>query len=292
MGGLRSYTISQTRTGQPVASPVGFTIIEVLIVLAITSFMFIGGISLINGKQANTSFSQSIRNIQSELEQVINDVGSGYYINSGTIKCDSSPGGPVMTVSGTPVEQGSNGSCIFMGKALHFAVAGADPEAYNVYTIAGLRNNDSLSPFTAKAKLVAKPTVGSPVPNVYETKRLQYGMTIVKMYYDGDVSNQIGAFAVVSAPSGIGNADGSQQVNFVALADVTIIPKMSATTAVNKINGNWSTATDKSITSPPKGIQICFRSGGSQQSGLMTLGALGRQGTVDLKIFSNVSCTP
>jgi len=179
-----------------------------------------------------------------------------------------------------------------MGKALHFAVAGTDPEVYNVYTIAGLRSSNSLSPFTAKARLVAKPTAASTVPDVFETKRLQYGLEIVKMYYDGNESNKIGAFGVVSAPSGIGNDDGSQQVNFVALTNTTIVPKMPATTAVTRINGNWSPAPDKSITSPAKGIQLCFRSGGSQQSGLVTLGVLGRQGTVDLKIFSNVSCTP
>jgi hypothetical protein len=59
----------------------------------------------------------------------------------------------------------------------------------------------------------------------------------------------------------------------------------SAATNINaRIQDTTQTA------NPNNGIKLCFASGGTDQSGLMTIGAAGQPG-VSLKIFSNGTCT-
>ena len=269
----------------------GFTIIEVLIVLAVTSFMLISAVYLISNKQNQTSFDQSIRNVQTELQQVASDVASGYYQSDGNISCTSTSGLPKLT--DTAADLGTNDGCVFLGKMVQYGVAPlADPQTYNIYTIAGLQGTQ-LAPSTdlisAKSRLIARGSAATEasVPDVYDTKQLQYGLTLSKMYYNNNQTNPIRAFGFVSSLKTIGADDTSQQDDIVVIPVGTIAADKVA--AVDGIN--TALLDGSAVVNPADGVQLCFNSGGTDQSGLITVGGHGRQsGLIDLKIFSTQDC--
>lgn len=268
----------------------GFTIVEVMIVLAVTSAMFVAAAVLISGRQNITAFNQSTRALQTQLQQIINEVGSGYYLNDGTVACAKGgpAGGPKLTAGST--EQGANVDCIFLGKVIQFAVDGTDPEEYNVYTVLGLRGsalNPSLDLSSAKARLLAKGTAAgdAAVPDVFDTKKMQYGLQVSKVYYNNNTGNAIGAVGFTSSLSSLGSADGSQQVNVLALSGTGL--HAAKATAVSQINAGLATA----VMNPADGVQVCVNSGSTKQSALLSIGGAGRQGVVDLRIYTNQDCT-
>lgn len=275
----------------------GFTIIEILIVLAVTAALFTSAVLLINGKQRVSSFNQAIHNVQTELQQSINEVGSGYYPNNGNISCTAGGGsGPQLSNAAAP--QGTNEACLFIGKVDQFAVgsAAADPQTYNVYTIVGLRggfNSLSTNFLDSKARVIAKGVSegNSSIPDAFETKNLLYGLTVVGLYYNGSPANTAEAIGFASNLSSLSASDGSQQINIFAVPHIALMNlHLDKATAVTDINSRLG-ALPPTALNPPQGVQICFMSGGTQQSGLITIGAGSRAGNVDLKIFSNTSCT-
>lgn len=120
----------------------GYTIIEVMIFLAISLVIAASSWSLISGKQAETEFNQKMRDTQSKIQDWINDVSTGFTggdpsQQSCTISAIHRPqlqtGGP----SSTP-------NCIFLGKAIQFTdpsysgTPNQDEELYT-YSIFGCR---------------------------------------------------------------------------------------------------------------------------------------------------------
>jgi prepilin-type N-terminal cleavage/methylation domain-containing protein len=276
----------------------GFTVIEVMIVLAVTGLLFATSIVLISGKQNQTAFDQSIRQIQSQIQQVINEVSIGYYANLGDVQC--SGGGSAVTLTkaaGTP--QGSNSGCIFLGKALQFQVDTKDPEEFNVYSIAALQKGgpggvDSSTLAEARPKVIAPSSAETGLPDSTTVDTLQNGLTTVKMWYNGGVGNRdIGVVAFTSSLAKFNSTtgaimSGSQQVRVVPIDDNNVKSKLgqSKTSAVDVINSNLPTGT----LDPSAGVFICFASGGTDQSGLITIGNNGRQLSVKLDIKSGKNC--
>ena len=125
----------------------GFTIIEVMVVLAVSGAILLAAIYLVGGRQNDTEFTQAINDIQSQIQETINDTINGYYPYSASFQCSTS-GAPGNTGQGT---SGSiSGACTFVGKALQFGVLKGDgsgnhtnPEQYETYTIAGQQTNDT-----------------------------------------------------------------------------------------------------------------------------------------------------
>src|ERR1700761_7227045 len=107
----------------------GFTIIEVLIVLAISSALLISAAALISGRQAKTEFMTGINNTQQQIQQIINETASGYYPNAGNFTCTGSLVGGVVSFSNAASQQGTNAGCIFMGKAIQFGLGSSGDDA-------------------------------------------------------------------------------------------------------------------------------------------------------------------
>ena len=59
--------------------PLGYTIIEVMIVLAVSGLMFIIAATFINGKQQRATFTAGVNEMASELQNVIEQVNDGSY---------------------------------------------------------------------------------------------------------------------------------------------------------------------------------------------------------------------
>lgn len=134
----------------------GYTIIEVMIFLAVSGFMFVLAASFISGKQAEVDFRQSMNNINSKLNGIINQVSNGENPTYANLKCVGSSSGPQIG-SGSQT-QGTNGGqpgsnysgCIYLGEVLQFNVDG-DSTKYNTYVIAANQHDGFGSAVTSFA---------------------------------------------------------------------------------------------------------------------------------------------
>lgn len=270
----------------------GYTIIEVLIVLAVTAGLFVAAAIMIGGRQNRTAFEQATRNVQSQIQQVISEVATGYYPNNGDFRCTATATGPQFSSGAAPA--GTNSGCVFVGKVIQFGVAGTDPEQFVVYTLAGLQKRagsttEAVNRTESQPKVVAPTTSDSSIPDRSVTNRLDNGLTTYRMWYNNGGADQlIGAVGFMQSfakYTGSNINSGAQNVISVAVAGTSL--NASRTATADAINANFpSSPFDTS-----GGISICFVSGSTDQSGLVTIGGNNRNQAVTLDMKSNRTCS-
>lgn len=147
--------------------PRGFTIFEVMIVLAISGLLFFLAINTVTGAQSKAEFTQAVRDVETQLTDVANDVSNGYFpSNNG--KCDVAGGFPRF-VAGT-VQQGANDKCIFIGKAVQF-----NKNSFDIYTLAGNKKNSSGQDITSLGDPDLKALANT---TTVQTKKLLFGLQV------------------------------------------------------------------------------------------------------------------
>jgi type II secretory pathway pseudopilin PulG len=214
----------------------GYTIIEVLIFLAVSGALLAISMLYLSGRDAETRFSQSMRDVQSKFQDWINDVPSGYpgatsgRTSLSTLNCKITGGDKVqLNKSGG----GNNTQCIFLGKAIQVTTAASPPttgQESKIYAYSVFGRHDLTDPITGEDRLVNNlveanpmPTVGVPgvsgnadLTEVYQlggsTKVLSVNSTSVD--YTGTVhsghSRMIGLYLSFSQLSA--NRNGSQEL--------------------------------------------------------------------------------
>ena len=283
----------------------GFTIVEVIIVLGITGVLLASALILVRGQQNKTEFSQAINDIESQINDVMNDVATGFYPNTDNFTCTAGASAPLITSSGGgSAQQGKKLGCIFMGRALQFGVSGTSGSGFNNYTVVGLTqyNDVNIGLRDAATLSEARPTAlapasSSPVnfPDATVSDSLKYGLQITKInYFDSNNTAQsiagfvfMGSLAVLS--SGTGNlVSGSQHVDIVPITMATPGNTNATPTAfVDQVN----TMGNNAVVNPPGGIVMCFKSGGTYQYGIITIGSNGRTLSTKLTILDSASAT-
>lgn len=145
----------------------GYTIVEVLIFLAISSVLAISALMLMSGRQRNTEFTQAVNELESQLRDIANDVTTGYFPNPGNISCTVSGATDAPALSTGGADPGTNTSCIYVGRAIQF-----DSNSMRVYSALGRRQangSDVKDVFESKPKLVAQKSAIDTAPNAIET---------------------------------------------------------------------------------------------------------------------------
>lgn len=254
----------------------GFTIVETLIVLAVTSALFVSTALLVSGRQQKTQFAVGIRNLQQQIQQVINETRSGYFPDSGNFSC-AATGGPVPynvnLTAAAGKEQGTNGECIFAGKTIVFDPVD-HPSTFNVYSLAARRQKSGEEVKTAaEANITAiAPTTSSPtIPDLTVQTTIPNNIEYVKgkAVGAGGWNTQGQAVAIISSFANfqtVGTGSGGSQRMLLARYGA-----WNPSDEVSNIN--------KEMNNPPvniyplftNGVQLCFKSGGTNQSGLITI---------------------
>ncbi len=232
----------------------GYTIVEVMIFLAISGFMFIIAATFVSGKQSRSEFRQGLNDLNSQVQQAISDVSNGFYPSNGDFSCQASTSGvPVFTIA--PNETGTNQGCVFLGKVIQFNTGSS---SYKVLSVAGRQfapnSNDVAASFSdAMPRVVRPPT--SPV-DLTQTTPLNWGLSVSKIINEGSVVSTlaIGFFGGYSNYNSGGLQSGAQSV-------VTIPITTSAINAGIK---------DAGIVANPN-ILICL-DGGNGQFGSLHIG--------------------
>lgn len=119
-------------------SHAGYTIVEVMIVLAVSSVMFLIAANFISGKQARTAFTSGTNTFNTRMQELITQVENGQFSDV-SFSCSASGNAakPIAIDSSVAGSQGSNSDCVFVGKFVHFGVDG-DKTKYDVMLLAGL----------------------------------------------------------------------------------------------------------------------------------------------------------
>jgi hypothetical protein len=156
-------------------APLGYTIVEVMVVLAISTAMFVMASSFINGRQATTAFTQGTNDFTHRIQAVIDQVNDGEFSDI-NIQCNG--GGGLITAPslGGGQGQGKNAPCVFLGKDINLA---RDRTTYEVIPVAGSRlNNTGVAPTTlltneADAKFIDPLRTTSQIPQNLDIRNVR-----------------------------------------------------------------------------------------------------------------------
>lgn len=291
----------------------GFTIVEVMIVLAVTTLLFISIAMTISGKQQHAEFDSAIRDVQAQIQQIINQTGAGYY-PAGDYTCAASGDDGSVTIQPDPghSSQGQNSDCVFLGNALHFSdgsSSGGDAipsDTFLTYPIAGLAS--ATGTFDQADPTIIDPTISK--------NQLQYGLHVIAMndVTQADTPISIGSFAIVQSlgkdatdnPGALAN--GAQSLELVVPNNPAGDPDDPDDSASPSLLSNGTQAEETALNSlfqsdgydtsdgsdnsysQSTAVTICFASGSTNQSGLITVGNDNNSLSVELKVFDDNQC--
>src|SRR5690349_7237200 len=113
-----------------------YTIVEVMIVLAVSAMLLVGALALIGSQSQKTQFTQAINDIRTQMNDIINNVSTGYYANTNNFSCTPTLGGGPNIVPAASNTQGGNGGCAYIGRAVQFN-PGANLKQFTMYNLVG-----------------------------------------------------------------------------------------------------------------------------------------------------------
>ena len=173
----------------------GYTLIEVMIVLAVTGALFISAVGVFSGRTDSTQFSQAIYDLQSQVQSYANQVSTGTFPATSAYSCQAAGNPVVPTLSVANQAQSTNQDCLYVGRAI-LAIPGSN-QLY-VYSVLGLRDlyqgsTDTGQTVTSLAQ--ASPDVAKITStNTYvlsEAYQFLPGLTILSSkYYSTATTNQ------------------------------------------------------------------------------------------------------
>src|SRR4051794_28986018 len=103
--------------------PFGYTLIEVLIVVAISAMLYVGVVTIFSGQNRRIQFEQSMLDLQSKIQNYAGKIQAGTYpdATAAGYKCTKSPTlgqGPYFDRPGGVIDPATNQDCIFIGRAI------------------------------------------------------------------------------------------------------------------------------------------------------------------------------
>jgi Tfp pilus assembly protein PilE len=190
----------------------GYTLIEVMIFLAVSSVMLAVTIVAIRGQEAHTEFVTSMNDVSTKMQQWIDQVVNGYSstsasASSSNFTCTVTPPGnpntrPALNVVATGNVRGANPDCIFLGKVVQFNDQGNPTINNHIYTYSVIGRRTNIDPSTgnvatSKDLLSARPiaAAGPPV-DLTEDYHIPSGTRVIKIVKTlvGDTDSKLGGF--------------------------------------------------------------------------------------------------
>lgn len=245
----------------------GYTIIEVIIVLAISGAIFLSAVTIFAGKQARTQYYQAMQDVNSQISTSISDVRVSLFPGAGQYTCSLQGNRPTLDPVASPGTNptGTSGDCIYLGKAF-LVDTGATPGTIKSYSVLGTR----LNPSTGK---VATSFAQSNPEGVLNSN-------LVEQYTLG-ANSTIKSSKVISTSGVESSAD---LVGFYNSLDATSSSGSQSLAAYGYLGfpsnpgpGRLKTALEQATPSPPDPLtpiskwKLCFSSGSSNQTALLSV---------------------
>jgi prepilin-type N-terminal cleavage/methylation domain-containing protein len=175
----------------------GFTIIEVMVVLAVTGFMFLAALEATNGQISQATFTSGLSQLASQIQDGADQVENGSYSNVPLATCvppgiGSTMGVQVSFPNGS-AGQGSNSHCVFAGTLFQFVPAGSSGD-YEQLSLAASRTCPNGAPLVLYCYDEPTPFGGTgigpiePNPNLTVQNSVPDNLTIQVMGYTDTIS--------------------------------------------------------------------------------------------------------
>jgi type II secretory pathway pseudopilin PulG len=265
--------------------PLGYTILEVMIFLAISGIMFLMAAAFVQGKQAKSEFRQGINALNTNIRDVINDVDNGFDPSLSNFNCTAGGSGAVV-FGASSRGQGENLGCTFIGKVVQFNVHGTNNTGINVFSIAGRQYKTTQDEGTTPSSFseVFPKVIYDSGSGVDQTKSntLEWGIRVTRLLSNGAEVSGVGFF------NSFGNYDvtntltsGSQSVLAMPIAGAGDMTKANMISLLNTGGIN-----DSAVTSNPN-ITACIE-GGDNQFATLTIGGInGQRLTTTINILNS-----
>lgn len=246
----------------------GYTILEVLIFIAISGFMLIAAMVAIGGRQQDVQFSQAARDFENKVNDIISDVEVGYFVRDAKFSCSVSgttPPSPNIDYdplsSETGNRQGQTGDCVLLGKTIVMgeeAVLSSnasdvvDKAVLRIFDMAGVRlDEDGNQVSTVEDAMPAPLLTGESPVTTYD---LRYGLEVEKVvvYNESDSSKTESAevLSVINIASAGSVADVANDIapkagsTSARVQTATFDSGISADTGINNFARDWRYAGD------------------------------------------------
>lgn len=241
----------------------GYTITEVMIFLAVTTGIFVMVASTFNQRQRNNQFYTAVREMESQVQDIANDISTGFYRTTEGFRCTTT--GPLddrvpRIISGA-AQQGTSQDCILVGRVAHF-VTGGSGETYDIYSVAGARRT---KPAFSDEQDVNDYDKANPraitAAGMVDARRVPEGLAIRGMRISGpggQVVQGVGFFTTFGAGA---------SANPTALS-VNLIPLRENPTIVSAIDS----VTDTTPMNPAGGVVVCMDGEGTNQRAFLRIG--------------------
>jgi len=260
----------------------GFTIVEVLVVLAVGMIIFFSAVLLFAGKQGKTQFSQAMRDIESQVQSIVNDVGVSTFPEASAYSCSVQIdlGDPSLKprprLLDSDAATGTNTECIFLGKAI-FIDANDDsntPDVFNIYTVLG-RRADGTEVITSFDEANPESITGPPsAVDLTETYSIPFRAKVVKASEDVQPSSDTYLMGFYNSLQPAGSiAQGSQSVITKGYPGINPGSKGNVK---NSIRGILPSV-------PSKVWTICFQSGTSNETAQLIVNSSSAGVTTEVK---------
>jgi type II secretory pathway pseudopilin PulG len=116
----------------------GYTIVEILIVLAISTLLLVSATTLLSGQQGETEFNQTMQDLSSKIQSYIDQVSTGAFPDTTGYNCNISGSRALLSAGGGA--QSTNQACLFLGRAIEVVTVGDGKDKIYIYTMLGNRN--------------------------------------------------------------------------------------------------------------------------------------------------------
>lgn len=274
----------------------GYTILETMIVLAVSALMFLAAVAAFGGRQQEIQFNQAVRDLDSKIQDIINDVAVGFFDNPQSIGCTATGTSKPSLNVGAGTGQGTNGDCVFIGKAVQFDVTNPDSQL-DIYTILGRRVVDS-SPGVANKDVSnldeAQPILvgGTGYSNAVNVYPLSWGLKITDVYIidpaGGAVGNTggVGFFTSFSSTIGDSAVSNSQNVRIGPIPNTELSDDETA--FINDAN-NMNEA--NTVLASKRAVVVCLKSANNNKRAAIAIGLNGRaETTLQFDNYDKTKC--
>lgn len=266
----------------------GYTIVEVMIFLAVSGFMFLAAAAFINGKQAQETFHRGMDEVGANLTSLIGSVANGEFNLPETgFSCTAGSSGSPNISSLTGKGQGANTGCVFLGTVLSLGKVSDAPQTFDTYTVvarqfaptSGMTCSVDAPNVPAQSFCQAEPRTDA---SLKSGDKWGYGMNLksVDLCGNSTCSNRsaidgIGVFSSFGSASISGvRGTGAQTVSVVSLSNLSV---GSVVNNINNLSAARVNATGgvPNVLSNGQYILLCFESG--DKIGNITIGGASSQ---------------
>ncbi|OGL30763.1 hypothetical protein A3F37_04050 [Candidatus Saccharibacteria bacterium RIFCSPHIGHO2_12_FULL_41_12] len=228
----------------------GYTIVEVMIFLVVSAGLLVSVLGVISGQQQKTRFQTGVRDFESQLQDTINDVETGYYPNTAG---NAGEGGDLKA-----------GDKIFIGKGIQFYKNSSTNEltSWREMVISG---NTTIPDPPGEPKDVTTLSEATPTASGSSVSHeLLNGVVLTSIKYGTAGTSSFG-IAVVSGISSDGKKSSGSRGQLAYLDISSVDNEGFLDSAIGSL-------TDASIANASNGVVFCLSEGGGGRVAAVALG--------------------